>query len=465
MAKTEDKLVNLQAAQLAAQVAQFAAQLEFQKERLRLVELPQMQSATQAQIDELAFKQAESAWSHAFQEASVTGTYQGQPTLTWLEQQARLTGVLNGEQTLEGKLTDSQIAQMNHTMMIQSQQQLLEKDKFALTREQWDFDSKLKLEAQQAELTGYVHGQKTFSRQQWEADQGFKMLELANNTRGAKNAFAQLDVLNGAQQMGLAGYADQLVGRTPIAAARTISGNPEAATVQNIYQPQQFGPATQPMVGTDMSQAVMPQVVQKNPDGSVVLADGRTVRFPNTAPPVGVAEGQQVVTTQGGAVVNYAGGSPVFNEQTGQYEVPNGAQSAVQAIGARLPAYTYSPPGVAAPVNAYNYETTPGGQTNVYPPGAAAPVYRPQYSTTVPQQQSTAQNMTTGQQAARQYTGGYAPNKINAKNYKNSGSYGQDVTWAAYNADGWDIQAAQDQFQASLPKYGGPKRGTVAGVI
>lgn len=383
--KTEDELVNLQAAQLAAQIAQFAAQLEFQKERLRLVELPQLALASQAQIDELAFKKAESAWSQAFQESSVTGMYQGQPTLQWLEQQARITGVIDGQQTLEGKLTDAQIAQMNHTMMLQSQQQLLERDKFAFQREQWDFDSKLKLEAQQAELTGYLQtGQKTFSREQWEADMGLQVMDRVTALQGPKNAFTQLDVLNAAQGTGLAGYADQLIGKTQIAGAGTIQGSPERATFQNVMQPYQ--PGGQPP--TDLNAAVMP-----------------------------------------------------------------------------LPAYTYSPPGVTAPTGAYNYEQGTGGQTNVYPPGVTAPVYRPQYSTTTPQTPATSAQMSAGQQAARQFTGGYAPNKINAANYNRSGSYVQDMTWAAYKADGWDEQAAQDVYKASLPKYGGPKRGTVAGVI
>ena len=45
--KTQDQLVNLQAAQLAAQTANWAAQLEFQKERMRLLELPQFQFQSQ----------------------------------------------------------------------------------------------------------------------------------------------------------------------------------------------------------------------------------------------------------------------------------------------------------------------------------------------------------------------------------------------------------------------------------
>lgn len=459
--KTEDKLVNLQAAQLAAQIAQFAAQLEFQKERLRLVELPQLALASQAQIDELAFKKAESAWSHAFQEASITGTYQGQPTLAWLEQQARMTGVIDGQQTLEGKLTDAQIAQMNHTMMIQSQQQLLERDKFAFQREQWDFDSKLRLEAQQAELTGFLQtGQKTFSREKWEQEMGLQVLDRVANLRGPSNAFAQLDVLNAAQGTGLAGYADQLIGKTQVAGAGTIQGSPERATLQNIMIPYQPGGVPiQTSANLDPTQT--PYTVQKNPDGSVTLSNGQIISSPQTVPTGPVNYGP---TAPQDTV--YTGGSPAFNEQTGQYEsTPNGAAAAVTAIGAQLPAYTYSPPGVTAPTNAYNYEQGTGGQTNVYPPGVTAPVYRPQYSTTTPQTPATSAQMSAGQQAARQITGGYAPNKMNAANYNRAGEYEKEIRWAAYEADGWDKQAAKDVYLQSLPKYGGPAKGRVAGVI
>jgi hypothetical protein len=95
----QDKLINLQAQQLAAQVANWAAQLEFQKERMRLLELPEMQGKLQVDIDRLAFDKAQATWENAFKEASITGKYNGQDTIEWLTQQAQLTGVLNGQQT------------------------------------------------------------------------------------------------------------------------------------------------------------------------------------------------------------------------------------------------------------------------------------------------------------------------------------------------------------------------------
>src|SRR5262245_2777777 len=111
-----DKLINLQAQQLAAQVANWAAQLEFQKERMRLLELPEMQGKLQVDIDRLAFDKATQAWEQAFKESTLTGTYNGQPTIDWLMKQAELTGVLDGRETITGRLTNAQIREMEQRM-------------------------------------------------------------------------------------------------------------------------------------------------------------------------------------------------------------------------------------------------------------------------------------------------------------------------------------------------------------
>src|SRR5690349_13508950 len=102
------KLANAQAASLAAQVANMAAQLEFQKERMRLLELPQFQHLSQMDIDKLAFEKSQAEWENALKESTLTGTYKGQPTMQYLEQQAKLFGVIDGKQTLEGALNEAQ---------------------------------------------------------------------------------------------------------------------------------------------------------------------------------------------------------------------------------------------------------------------------------------------------------------------------------------------------------------------
>lgn len=191
----EDQLVNLQAQQLAAQVANWAAQLEFQKERMRLLELPEMQARTQAEIDRLAFEKSQAEWQRAFQESSLTGTYNGQPTLQWLTQQAQMTGVLNGQQTLQGKLTDAQIAQMNASMANTQRLTDLEYQKFGFSRQQWDAEHAMRLQNQQAQLTGYINGLPTFERQQWEQNNRLAQANLIASLAGPASAFKQVAVI------------------------------------------------------------------------------------------------------------------------------------------------------------------------------------------------------------------------------------------------------------------------------
>lgn len=162
----EDKLYNLQAQQLAAQTANWAAQLEFQKERLRLLELPQFQSGLQLEVDKFAWQRAQDEWENAYQESLLTGMYKGQPTTQWLMDQARLTGTFDGQQTLEGKLTDAQIQDMHDKMNLANAQFL-------------------------AATTGYINGQKTFDRDKFEAAQALEGWKFISTLSGPQNAFKQ----------------------------------------------------------------------------------------------------------------------------------------------------------------------------------------------------------------------------------------------------------------------------------
>lgn len=203
---TQDKLVNLQAATLAAQVSNWAAQLEFSKERFRLLELPQYQQMSQLEIDKLAWQKAQDTWERAFQEASMTGTYNGQPTIQWLTEQARMTGVLNGQETLEGKLTNAQITQMQQEMNLRNQQHLLEIGKFDWAKELEGKQFELQKEAQEAAITGYSGGRKTLEREQFEAEQGQKYLSLLSSLQGPSNAFRQLRAIQGGERTGMSRY-------------------------------------------------------------------------------------------------------------------------------------------------------------------------------------------------------------------------------------------------------------------
>ena len=208
MPNQTDQLINLQAQQLAAQVANWAAQLDFAKERFRLLELPEMQGKSQLEIDRLAFEKAQDTWKRAMQEATLTGTYNGQPTMEWLTQQAQLTGVLNGQQTLQGKLTDAQITQMNEQMRLANQQFLVQTTGYldgrpTFEREQWQTgqtgyigdQATMARQQMEANLSGYFNGRSTLEREKFGADQTQNYLNLLSSLQGPGNAFKQMRVL------------------------------------------------------------------------------------------------------------------------------------------------------------------------------------------------------------------------------------------------------------------------------
>lgn len=246
-----DQLANIQAAQLAAQVANWAAQLEFAKQRFQLMELPQAQAQSQLAIDQLAFQKATEAWQQAFQEASLTGTYQGQTTTAWLTQQAQLTGVLNGTQTVQGKLTDAQVAQMNSAMQIAQQNQLLDVQKFGFQQTQWNAEFALSKAGQQlqymgvdengnptlaktaqdATITGYdAQGNPTLARQTQEASEAQQYLSLLSSLQGPQNAFVQARVL-GNTPNSIRDIANAWAGKYQIGGTTGSGQNPTPASV------------------------------------------------------------------------------------------------------------------------------------------------------------------------------------------------------------------------------------------
>jgi hypothetical protein len=274
---SQDKLINLQAQQLAAQVANWASQLDFAKERFRLLEMPQYQSSSQLEIDKLAFEKASETWKEAFQEASVTGTYQGQPTTEWLTQQAQLTGVLNGQQTLQGKLTDAQVTQMNEQMRLANQQFLAQNTGYldgrpTFEREQWQTgqsgymdngqstmarqqmeanltgmyggQSTMARQQMEAGLTGYYGGQSTLEREKFGAEQTQNYLNLLASLQGPGNAFKQLRVLN-ATPGGLQGMVNSWAG-TYGQAGFGSSGAPGQAQISDLYSGYTGAPGQSP---------------------------------------------------------------------------------------------------------------------------------------------------------------------------------------------------------------------------
>lgn len=556
----QDKLINLQAQQLAAQVANWAAQLEFQKERLRLLELPEMQNKNQIDIDRLAFDKGQAAWENAFKEANLTGTYNGQPTLEWLTQQAQLTGVLNGTQTLQGKLTDAQIKQMNHSMELANAEFM-------------------------ASTTGYINGRPTFDREKFMAGQAQDAWKFLSTLTGPSNAFKQARAIS-TMPNGMADLMKQWAGQYTTPGSTAVgSGGPASlgglmlgAAGDYQYQPgvPQVSPGPNYMQGppgqpdpqgggspmaapvypigpttpgyTPPTPYVLPTPVSGGAGGTSGGPPVPTGVIPNrgfpreswtptmvaaaqaweASHPGWVLNGSQLGYTQAGPPPSYATptetvpGQPASaNESGGEAIQPQPApaegvgsgwapsegymgdpvpqtgyaDTAVYPTGQgygnqqtysawSAPAYDYAPAGVQAPVHQWNYAQTDAGTTQVYPPGVVSPYSTPDISTphatspavitslyryggydgglagAGPQPQTQAANAPG--EIGSGYSGMLLPSQINAKNYANSYQYQKDLGWAAYEDAGWDKSLAQEAFERSLPKTGGPKVGSFA---
>jgi hypothetical protein len=483
----QDKLINLQAAQLAAQVAKWAAQLEFSKERFRLLEMPQFQQMSQLEVDKLAFAKAEATWRRSYEEASITGMYNGMPTTEWLTQQAQLTGVLNGQQTLQGKLTDAQIAQMEGALELQNKQLLLEYEKFGFTQRQWDDTFGL----QQGELTGYYGGKETLAREQFKASSAQNYLGLLASLQGPGNAFKQLRVLqntpgglrdlaanwSGQYQMGEQGVTGQAPGQAQVSDLMSGWGGqggysgygafaPGAAPVPSTGDPNHAAGKTG-MVSPTAPVARTDQVIPSAATGGAGFAPNGAggygvivpLRDPVPAPPPPNMTPEQIDAWEA-QYPNYAIDP---SDPRGYSEWTPEMANAQYAVGQpptmnQMPGYTYSPPGQPAPPNAYNYTMSPGGSTSMYPPGVMAPPAAPTVSTTTPVSPGAAQTMVAPGADPNAYS--LLPSQINAENYANTNVFAQKLGWAAFDDQGWDVEAAQDAFKKSLPKYGGPASGT-----
>lgn len=509
----QDKLVNIQAASLAAQVANWAAQLEFQKERMRLLELPQFQFMSQLEIDRLAFQKAEAEHKRALEEASLTGTYKGQPTMQYLEQQARLFGVIDGQQTLEGKLTEAQIAQMNHAMEIQTKQLLLEDEKFGFERERWgaEFSYQMQKDIRDYELTkagvtGYYGGQRTLEREQMEGQQANQYLSLMASLQ--TNPFKAARVLANTPQ-GLQSVTDAWLGKFDIAGQSAAGAGPGAPQMRDLitqFDPNTGLPIQQPGIYFQQPQTtpqgfndpyaqvptphpysqMQPVGEVSGPYGSFGYNDERSyyeaTRLASGLAPMLPGYYQQQATGQTPAQIQSpaqpmpVGTMPVGAPGTGT--VPRTYGDAEVAGGFnryQLPAGTGQTPAPAmqpdnAQVPGYSLDAQQG--YTVSPPGTGAPTYAYNYMATPSGQTqvyppgiqapaagvqvSTTTPLTASQQSS------INPGKINARNYANTNQFMKDLKWMQIEEEqGIPRAMAEDIFRRSLPKYGGPKTGQV----
>jgi hypothetical protein len=463
----QDKLYNLQAQQLAAQVANWAAQLEFQKTRFQLLELPQFQQGMQLEVDKLAWEKAQDTWERAYQEAAITGMYQGQPTTQWLMDQARLTGSYNGERTLEGKLTDAQIQDMNDKMKLANDQFLVA-------------------------TTGYMNGQKTFDREKFEAAQALEGWKFIATLSGPQNAFKQLRAIastpGGVGQM-MQGFAGQYMlpgssaigiggagGANPAGQLNDMLGMGGAGGGAGGYYPVSGaagtgggGVSTGNPYGAGFQPIQVPNLPTVNQEFAPFYGVPGAGQHPNTWD----AATQQAVAQWEAANPGYkadgtARGFYVTGTTPQAFGMPT--TTAPQYYQPQA-GYTYSPAGAQAPVNTWNYSGTDSGNVQVYPPGVASPAQTPDVSSNVPMTPASAAPLVS---TPYQYGGPgvYAPaqsanamlmpNQINAENYENSYDYQKQILWAGYEDAGIDKGLAQESYLKSLPKYGGVSKGSVA---
>lgn len=355
-------LANISAAQLAAQVANWAAQLEFTKERFRLLELPQFQFQSTLAVDQLAFQKATTAWQQAFQEASMTGTYQGKPTTQWLTEQAQLTGVLDGNQTLQGKLTDAQVAQMNASMKLAQDNHDLDVQKFGFQQTQWNaefglsqaaqqlqymgYDPKtgqttLQKQAQDASITGYdQYGRPTLARQGQEASEAQQYLSLLSGLRGPQNAFAQARVI-GNTPNSIRDIAAAWAGKYQIGATTGSGMNPTPASVGGL-----LGPGGMPFTGSGAENVmptgpqIAPEALSAIPHAPPPIGPGSFAMAPYVPPAAAAAPAPAAPTGAAAFYAIPAGNDPVPGRGLDPSQWNAATQAAVAAWNAAHPGFT-----------------------------------------------------------------------------------------------------------------------------
>lgn len=470
----------LNAANLAAQIAYNKAKLKQDAQQFKVT------SALDKEKERLA--EATQAWVKTYQSALLTGTIDGQPTTAWLQTQAELTGYFNGAPTLE--------------------------------------------------------------RDKANADNIFRTAQLLASLRGPKNAFQMANVITNG---GLQGVLNSASGKYGLPTFGGGNGQPQAVTLQSFLgdaangvtgaeglsspyipgqtQTQVGSPAAGPgqygygsgNAGTTPND-YFPPLVSSPPVVPGSVPPVTPVPVTPLSTPVPPVTRPPVTTPTDTGTSTY-----VWNPNTGQYEYrdPSMAgkhvnqghaavygqnnlaptpdvttqaappllvdQPQTSTVNTALGAISYSPPGITAPANQYNYQGSPDGNSYVYPPGAEAPAQASQLSSSTPQDPNalhqatggglygygsspaTNQPVTAAASGAPIPTdasvtppgdnGQLQPYQLNARTIKGLNPYNKDLLWAYYESLGWDPAAAEAEFNASLPQYGGPQFGKVVGVV
>jgi hypothetical protein len=234
---------NQAAAQLAAQVADNAAQIAYYNARLGL------------DSEELAFKKAQQAWQNTFNEATLSGTYQGQPTLAAQQQaaniaaqQAGLTGMYQGSPTLAAQ-----------------QQQFAQGIAAGGLTGTYQGAPTLAAQQQAAELSGFYGGAPTLAREAEENRTSQAYLNLLAGLRGPADPFQYLRTLQGTPQ-GLRDIVNAAAGRYTMGGApsgevaprATLGGLVNAATAGAPVAPDLSGMPLANQISPDAYNRMLP---------------------------------------------------------------------------------------------------------------------------------------------------------------------------------------------------------------
>lgn len=486
MADAQSNYYNAQAASLAAQVANQAAQLAFQRERFERLELPQFQEMTALEKEKLAFAKATEVWNEAFKEASLTGTYQGKPTAEWLLSSAQLTGQLQGSQTLAAQQQSFQ-QQLGLAGLLGNYQGLP-----TLEQQQW-----------QAGATGYVSTPSVLSADEMAEMQRLSEAvsgRLVNGTPQNPGDTERLAALRSrmagtsgaiqtptlAREQAIAGLTG-MYGGAPTEAASEFSRQLalERAKLDQAQAQfeQTFGLSEGELTGRYNGQNTLGRDTMENQQANQLLGLAASLRGPRNA--------FQFAKVLGGTP---GGLQDVLGSMAGRYNLPayQGGTAAPEAVNLQnfvgdvgaaaagqpggynptpggtwaqpAPSYSVNPPGAQAPSNSWNYQPTGDGSQQIYPPGIAAPVQAAQVSSPTPLSAGQLSQLGAQAMAAQPYalpTSLPAPSTWNADSFNNLGGYRQDLMLGAYEAKGWDPDAALAQFKAALPDSGGPTSGAI----
>lgn len=456
-------MINLQAAQLAAQVAQNAAQQEFQRMRFETLEQPQFAHLSEMDKEQLAFQKAQQAFQEAFQTASLTGMWNGQQTIAEQQRQienqmsqAGLTGMYQGQETTAEKQRKiaNLMAEAGITGMYNGEETAAERAaKFQRAVSEagltgtYEGQQTIDWLAQQAGITGYFQGKDTLQRQQMQNENSLALLNLQSSLRGPRNAFQYANAIASTPQ-GLQGELQAMLGRAQVPGAAGYSQPYQPASLQGLagdmlggYLPSPYG-SQNPMQG---------QVAPSGVPDAMGMMGMAGLPSPALAAPVG-AQGMLP------AGVPDAAGRPAsgtmntgINGEALGLAVPQVERAATMATTQAASPFQINDGGVQAPGNLYNYQPTGDGRFYSYPPGMLAPPEAMQFSSSVPQNQSELKKFMDSLPLGSQISSSY---------WNQAPQYTKDLMMSGYEARGDDAGYIEEQYQRSLPKYTGARVGS-----